>query len=454
MNVSLQNIDKVSGLLTVKIEKADYQEKVDNALKDVRKKAQVPGFRKGMVPAGMVKKMYGESVIADEVNKLLSEGIYGYIKENNLNILGEPLSNEEKQTPIDFKTMEDFEFVFDLAFAPEIKAAVSKDVKVNYYTIDVTDEMVEQQIQSHTQRTGSYEKVDSYQDKDMLKGAIAEVNEQANIKRTGHKAEDVVLMPSYMKDDAQKALFADAKVKDNIIFNPSVAYDNNEAEIASLLKVEKEQLEELELKGAEFKFQIEEITRFVPGELNQELFDQVYGEGEIKSEEEFRARIKQDIAKQFEMDSNYRFLLDLRETLVANEGDIQYPDAILKRIMLLNNKDKGEEFVEENYENSLKELTWHLIQEKLVKENEVKVEEEDVKAMASAATRAQFAQYGMTQVPEELLENYIQEMMKNQETVNSLVNRVVETKLAEAVKGQVTLEDKTVSVEEFNKLFQ
>ncbi len=454
MNVSLQNIDKVSGLLTVKIEKADYQEKVDNALKDVRKKAQVPGFRKGMVPAGMVKKMYGESVIADEVNKLLSEGIYGYIKENNLNILGEPLSNEEKQTPIDFKTMEDFEFVFDLAFAPEIKAAVSKDVKVNYYTIDVTDEMVEQQIQSHTQRTGSYEKVDSYQDKDMLKGAIAEVNEKGNIKRTGHKAEDVVLMPSYMKDDAQKALFADAKVKDNIIFNPSVAYDNNEAEIASLLKVEKEQLEELELKGAEFKFQIEEITRFVPGELNQELFDQVYGEGEIKSEEEFRARIKQDIAKQFEMDSNYRFLLDLRETLVANEGDIQYPDAILKRIMLLNNKDKGEEFVEENYENSLKELTWHLIQEKLVKENEVKVEEEDVKAMASAATRAQFAQYGMTQVPEELLENYIQEMMKNQETVNSLVNRVVETKLAEAVKGQVTLEDKTVSVEEFNKLFQ
>lgn len=452
MNVSLQNIDKVSGLLTVKIEKADYQGAVEKSLKNFRKNAQVPGFRKGMVPAGMVKKMYGKSAVAEEVNKLLSESIYGYIKDNNLKILGEPLSNEEKQTPIDFDTMEDFEFVFDLAFAPEIKATVNKDVKVNYYTIDVTDEMVNQQVESHTQRTGSYEKVEEYQDKDMLKGAIAEVNENGNIKRTGHKADEVVLMPSYMKDEAQKALFGEAKVKDNIIFNPSIAYDNSEAEIASLLKVTKEELPAL--ANAEFKFQIEEITRFVPGKINQDLFDQVYGEGEVKTEEEFRARIKKEIQKQFEMDSNYRFLLDLRETLVKNEGDVNYPDALLKRIMLLNNPDKGVEFVEENYEKSVKELTWHLIQEKLVKENNIKVEEADVKGMAVAATRAQFAQYGMTQVPEELLENYVQEMMKNKQAVDNLVNRVVETKLAEAVKDQVTLENKEVSIDEFNKLFE
>lgn len=451
MNVSLQNIDKVSALLTVKIEKADYQENVNKALKDLRKNAQVPGFRKGMVPAGMLNKMYGKSMVAEEVNKLLSEKIYAYIKDNDLNILGEPLPNENS-APVDFDTMEDFEFTFDLGLAPEIKAAISKDVKVDYYTIDVTDEMVAEQVATHTQRTGKYDKVEAYQDKDMLKGAIAEVNDKGNIKRTGIKADEVVMMPAYIKDEAQKALFSESKVKDNIVFNPFLAYEGNEAELASLLKIEKEQVKELE--GVEFKFQVDEITRFVPGELNQELFDQVYGEGTVKSEEEFKARVKEEIAKQFVMDSNYRFLLDLRETMVKNEGELQFPDALLKRIMLLNNKDKGEEFIEENYDKSIQELVWHLIQEKLVKEFEVKVEEVDVKNMAAAATRAQFAQYGMTQVPEELLENYIQEMMKNRQTVDNLVNRVVETKLAEAVKDKVTLDSKTVSVEEFNKLFQ
>ncbi len=451
MNVSLQNIDKVSALLTVKLEKADYQENVDKTLKNFRKQAQVPGFRKGMVPAGLIKKMYGKSAVAEEVNKLLSEKIYGYIKDNNLNILGEPLPNEEKQTPIDFETMEEFEFVFDIALAPEIKAEISKDVKVGYNIIDVTEEMVNSQVEVHTQRTGSYEQVEEYQDKDMLKGAIAEVNEKGNIKRTGIKADDVVLMPAYMKDEDQKALFKDAKVKDNIIFNPGKAYENNAAEIASLLKIEKEEVENLD---SDFKFQITEITRFVAGPINQELFDQVYGEGEIKSEEEFRARIKADIEKQFSLDSNYRFLLDLREVLIKNEGEIQYPDAILKRLMLLNNEGKDEKFVEENYDKSIEELTWHIIKEKLVKENEVKVEEDEVKEMARAATRAQFAQYGMTQVPEDLLENYVGEMMKNRQTVDSLVNRVVETKLAEVLKDKVTLENKTVSIEEFNKLFE
>lgn len=451
MNVSLQNIDKVSGLLTVKIEKADYQPSVDKSLKDLRKNAQVPGFRKGMVPAGMLKKMYGKSIVADEVNKLLSEKIYGYIKENNLNVLGEPLPNED-QAPIDFDTMEEFEFSFDVALAPELKAEVSKDVKVDYYKINVTDEMIAEQVGTHTQRTGNYDKVDVCEEKDMVKGAISEVNEKGNVKRTGIKVEGAVVMPAYMKDEAQKALFVGKKIADNIVFNPFVAFEGNEAEISSLLKIEKEAVKELE--GVEFKFQIEEITRFVPGALNQELFDQVYPEGEVTTEEEFKARIAKDIEKQFEMDSNYRFLLDLKDTLVKREGDVVFPDAILKRVMLLNNKDKDENFVEENYDKSIQELTWHLIQEKLVKENKIEVQEEDIKAMGRAATRAQFAQYGMTQVPEDLLENYVQEMMKNRQTVESLVNRVVESKLAEAVKDKVTLEEKEVTVEEFNKLFQ
>ena len=208
MNVSFQNIDKVSGLLTVKLEKADYQEKVDKSLKTFRQKAQIPGFRKGMVPMSLVKKMYGKSVIAEEVNKLLSEKVYDYIKSNNVNMLGEPLPNEEKQQVIDFDTMEEFEFVFDIALAPEFKAEVSNTDKVDYYTIEVTDEMVENQVKAYTQRNGKYDQVSAYEDNDMLKGLIAELDENGNTKEGGIQVEGAVLMPSYMKNDEQKAIFA------------------------------------------------------------------------------------------------------------------------------------------------------------------------------------------------------------------------------------------------------
>ena len=451
MNVSFQNIDKVSALLTVKLGKADYQEKVDKSLKTFRQKAQIPGFRKGMVPMSLVKKMYGKSVIAEEVNKLLSEKVYDYIKDNNVNILGEPLPNEEKQPVIDFDTMEEFEFVFDIALAPEFKAEVDKADKVDYYTIEVTDEMVESQVKAYTQRNGKYDKVSAYEDNDMLKGLIAELDENGNTKEGGIQVEGAVLMPSYMKNEEQKAIFANAKVNDVLVFNPNTAYDGHEAEIASLLKIEKEAAAEMK---SNFSFQVEEITRFVPGDLNQELFDQVFGKDVVKTEEEFRAKIKEGIAAQFVADSDYKFLIDVRKMLMEKVGKLEFPDTLLKRIMLLNNKEKGEEFVAENYDKSIEELTWHLIKEQLVKENEIKVEQEDVVNMAKNATKAQFAQYGMMTVPEDILENYAQEMLKKKENIDGLVGRVVEAKLATALKDKVTLDNKTVSLEEFNKMFE
>ena len=451
MNVSFQNIDKVSGLLTVKLEKADYQEKVDKSLKTFRQKAQIPGFRKGMVPMSLVKKMYGKSVIAEEVNKLLSEKVYDYIKSNNVNMLGEPLPNEEKQQVIDFDTMEEFEFVFDIALAPEFKAEVSNTDKVDYYTIEVTDEMVENQVKAYTQRNGKYDQVSAYEDNDMLKGLIAELDENGNTKEGGIQVEGAVLMPSYMKNDEQKAIFANAKVNDVLVFNPNAAYDGHDAEIASLLKIEKEAAAEMK---SNFSFQVEEITRFVPGDLNQELFDQVFGKDAVKTVEEFRAKVKEGIAAQFVADSDYKFLIDARKMLMEKVGKLEFPDALLKRIMLLNNKEKGEEFVAENYEKNVEELTWHLIKEQLVKDNEIKVEQEDVINMAKDATKAQFAQYGMMTVPEDILENYAQEMLKKKENVDGLVGRVVEAKLATALKAKVTLNNKTVSMEEFNKMFE
>lgn len=451
MNVSLQNIDKVSALLTIKLEKADYQEQVEKSLKNIRQKAQVPGFRQGMVPMSLVKKMYAKSVMAEEVNKLLSERVYGYIKENNLNILGEPLPNVDKQPQIDFDTMEEFDFLFDIALAPEFKAEVAATDKVDYYTVDVTDEMVDNQIKSYTQRNGKYDQVDAYQENDMLKGLLAELDEAGNTKEGGIQVEGAVMMPSYMKNEAQKAIFAAAKVNDVLTFNPNEAYEGHEAEIASLLKIEKEAAAEVK---SNFSFQVEEITRFVEGDLNQELFDLVFGKDVVTTEEEFRAKVKESIASQFVADSDYKFLIDARKVIEAKVGKLEYPDALLKRIMLLNNTDKGEEFVNENYDKSVEELTWHLIKEQLVQQAEIKVEQEDVLNMAKDATRAQFAQYGMLSVPEDILENYAKEMLKKKESIDGLVNRVVEAKLAAVLKGKVTLENKVVSVEEFNALFK
>ena len=451
MNVSLQNIDKVSALLTVKLEKADYQEKVDKSLKTFRQKANVPGFRPGMVPMGLVNKMYGKSVKAEEINKILSDTVYGYIKDNQVNILGEPLPNEEKQPEIDFDTMDEFEFLFDIALAPEFKAELSDKDAVDYFSIDVTDEMVDQQVKSYTQRAGKYDKVDEYQDKDMLKGLLAELDEEGNTKEDGVQVEGAVLMPSYMKNDDQKAIFNGSKVNDVLVFNPNTAYEGQEAEIASLLKIEKDAVAS---HTGNFSFQIEEITRFAEAELSQEIFDQVYGEGVVKTAEEFRAKVKESVAEQFVADSDYKFLIDVRTLLVNKIGKLEFPDALLKRIMLLNHQDKGAAFVDENYDKSVEELTWHLVKEQLVKDNEIKVEQEDIVNIAKEATKAQFAQYGMLNVPEDILENYAQEMLKKKESIEGLVNRAVEAKLSSALKSKVTLNNKTVSMEEFNKMFQ
>lgn len=451
MNVSLQNIDKVSALLTVKLEKADYQERVEKALKDLRRRVNMPGFRQGMVPMGLIKKQYGKAVLAEEINKILQEKVYEYVRENKINMLGEPLPNEEKQPVIDFATQEEFEFVFDIALAPEFKAELSKEDTVPFYNIQVSDEMIDRQMSSYKQRTGKYEKVESYQDKDMVKGHLAELDENNNVKEGGLQVEDAIMMPSYFKNDEQKALFNGAKENDVLTINPSVAYDGSEVELSSLLKIKKEEV--AEHKG-NFSFQITEITRFVEGELTQELFDEVFGEGVVKSEEEFRAKTKESMASQLEGDSNYRFLVDVRNLLVEKIGKLEFPDALLKKIMYLNNKDKGEAFVEENYDKSIEQLTWHLIKEQLVRDNEIKVEQADVLEQAKRTTRAQFAQYGMINVPEDVVTNYAQEMLKKQETVQAMVDQSVEAKLALALKDKVTLENKEVSMEEFTKLFE
>ena len=309
MNISFENVDKVSALLTMKIEKSDYAEKVEKALKDFRKKANLPGFRPGQVPMGLLKKRFGTEILADEINKILSQELYKYIREQKVNILGEPMANEEKTPAIDFATQEEFTFAFDIALAPEFDAKLSAKDKLNYYTINVDEAMVDQQIQAYCQRGGQYQKVDSYQDNDMVKGLLAQLDEKGNTLEGGIQVENAVMLPNYMKNDDEKAKFEGAKVNDVIVLNPSKAYNDSDVELASLLKISKEEAAKVK---SDFSFQVTEITRFQPAALDKALFDQVLGEGVAKDEKEFRAHIAEDMKKSFVADSDYKFLQDLR----------------------------------------------------------------------------------------------------------------------------------------------
>ena len=358
-------------------------------------------------------------------------------------MLGEPLPTEDNNK-VELKEGESFTFKFDLAIAPEFEVSLTKKDKIDYYNVDVTDQMVENQVEMYRQRGGKYEQVDSYEDNDMIKGVITELDVETPVT-----AENVVMLPKYFKNDDQKKLFDGVKKNDIVTFNPSVAYDNNEAELTSLLKVEK--ADALNHKG-EFNFQITEITRFVPGPLNQELFDTVFPGGEVKTEADFRAKVKELIADQFKKDSDYKFLLDVRKYVTEKIGKLEFPEEKLKKILLANTGDQAK--VDAQFDKSIEELTWHLIKEKLVEQNEVKVEDEDVKNMAKEVTRMQFAQYGMLNIPDEYLENSVKEMLKKRETVDNLIDRCIEVKLGVAIKEKVTLKESTVSAEDFNKMFE
>ena len=450
MNVSLKNIDAVSGIVKLEIVKADYAEQVEKSLRNFRQKANVPGFRKGMVPMGMVKKMYGKHVLVEEVNKLVSENLFSYIRENKLNILGEPMPNESEQKPINFDTQEDFEFCFDVALAPEINIALSKSDKLPYYEVAIDDEMLNQQIDAYTANFGTYDKADEVEEKDMVKGTVAEL-ENGSPKEGGIVVEEAVLMPAYMKDEAEKAKFVGAKVNSVVVFNPNKAYDGAEVEIASFLKVDKEAVAGI---TGDFSFEITEITRHQKAEMNQELFDKVFGEGVVTSEEEFKNKIKDALTDQFTPQSDYKFLLDAREVLVQKAGEMKFADDMLKRWLVAANENTTAEKVEEDFPKMIEDLKYQLIKENLVKSNNLKVEDADIEAFAKRVAQAQFAQYGMLSVPEDVLANYAKDMLKNKQTLQNIIDRAVEEKLAAWLKEQVELDVKEVSTEEFGKLFE
>ena len=450
MKITFDCPDKINGVLTMVIESADYQEKVEKTLKDYRKKAQIPGFRPGMVPMGMIKKQYGTAVKVDEVNRLMGEKLYEYVRENKIQMLGEPLPSD-KQQPQDFEKDGELTFVFDIAVAPEFKVALSGKDKIDYYTITVDDKLIDQQVQMYASQGGEFVKAEVFSGNDTITGDLRQLDKKGNTLEGGITTEGGMIMPAYIKDDKQKKLFDGCKPGDIITFNPKKAYPDNDAEVAALLKVKKEDIADV---NSDFSFQVTEIRHFQPAEVNQALFDRVFGEGTVKNEKAFREKIAEQLKAQFVGSSDYKFMQDVRAHLEKKVGKLEFPEALLKRVMLQNNKDKDADYVEKNFEGSIKELAWHLIKEQIVVAQEIKIEDEDVKRVAKEAIRAQFAQYGMANVPDDVLENYAEEQLKKRENIDNFVDRAVDLKLTEKLKTVVKLEEKSVTLDEFNKMME
>lgn len=451
MNISFENPDKINGLLTIVVEESDYKADVEKTLKDYRKRANVPGFRPGQVPMGMVKRQYGTAVKVDVVNKFLGEQLQKYVVDNKIKMLGQPLAKEGGE-PVDLEKPAPYTFEFEIAVAPEFEAKLSGKDKIDYYDIKVDDKLIDQQVDMFANRAGHYVKAEQYDStqRDMLKGDLRELDENGNTLEGGVTVESAVLMPEYIKVDDQKKLFDGAKVGDIITWNPRKAYPDNDSEIASLLKVEKDKVGE---HTGDFSYQVTEVQRFEKAEVNAELWEGVYGkESGIKDETGFREAIAKGLKGQLEGDSDYKFMQDVRAHVEKKIGKLEYPEQLLKRIMLANNKDKDQEFVDKNYDQSIKELTWSMAKEQLAQAQNIKVEDADVLAAAKEMARAQFAMYGMNNVPEEYVDNFAKEQLKKRENVDRFVDRALDTKLAAALKNVVKLNHKEVDIEEFNKM--
>ena len=435
MQISFENPEKVGGVLTLTVEEGDYKADVEKKLKEYRRRANMPGFRPGQVPMGLIRRQMGNSVKVDIINELLSKEMQKYITDNKLAVLGQPIAHEGDE-PIDLEKDAPYVFRFDLAIEPEFELKLNKRDKVEYFDITVDD------------------KAESYdaEANDLLQGDLRQLDAEGNTIEGGLTLEAAKLMPSQIKVEAQRDLFKGAKLGDIITFNPRNAYPESDGEMAALLKVEKDQLADY---TGDFSFQITQISHFVPAENNEELWKAVYGQdADIKDEAAFRKTIAEGVRQQLVQDEDFKFMQDVRKHCEKKVGELTFANDILKRVMLQNNQDKGEKFVEENYDRSIKELTWHLIKNKLVEQTGVKVEEQDIREIARQSTRAQFAQYGMGNIPDELIEKYADEMLKKRENVEPLVEAAIDRKLAVALKEVVKLDTKEISLEDFNKMLE
>ncbi len=450
MNITRENIDELNAILTVSIEKNDYEANVNDVLKNYRKKANMPGFRPGMVPAGLIKKMYGKAALAEEVNKILSKSLTDYIISENLNVLGEPLPNDEKQQTIDWDNQADFSFAFDVAVAPEFDVKLEDLAALPYYNIVADEAMVEKQLDAYASRLGQNLVVEAIEEKDTVRGTFVQLGEDGSELEGGIVAEKVVIAIDLMKDEEIKASFIGKKAGDVVVFDPVKAYDNRH-EVSHLLNISHEAAEIL---SGNFSFAIIEVLRFEKAELNQDLFSKIYGEDSgIATIEEFRARVKSEIEENFGYSSNYKFALDSRNTLLKAIS-LELPEAFLKRWIKVTNEKMTDEQIEGDFDNFKVDLRWQLIKDKIAKDNNLKITEDDVYALAKEMAVMQFRQYGLNNVGDEHIESYANHMLKSDEERRKLVARKMEDVIVATIKEKVSLDVKEISYDEFNKMLE
>ena len=448
MNITKKVVDDVNIILNLEIQKADYAAAVEKGIKDAAKQMQMPGFRKGMVPKSLVAKRFGTEIKVDEVNKLVGKAMYDYIQENKLNVLGEPMVADEQEA-IDLATEEDFTMSFAIALAPEFNVTLDSSVKVPYYTIKVDEKMVEGQVEGFRSQYGETVSAEEATADDVIKGNIAELDLEGNIVEDGIVAEGATVYPRYFTNDEEKAKFEGAKKFASVDFNPAAATNNNANEMASMLQIDKEKAAGL---TANFRFTITEISHRAKAEMDEKFFTQVFGE-DCKTEADFNAKINDMIASQLKDNSEYRFTMDARTVLMEQVGELTFPEATLKKWLLAKEENRDAEKLDQDFPQMMKDLTWQLIQEKIATANEIKVTDEDINAEAKAMVQAQMAQYGMGNLPEEYLAQYVQSVVKDEKQRGQLRDNAVARKIMTVVRGAVSLDEKQVSFEEFNALF-
>lgn len=447
MNVKFEKIDNVNATLTVSFVEDDYKGEVKKQLNELGRTHPIKGFRPGHVPAAILQKYYGNQVLTQVVDRMVSHEMSKYIVDNKVNVLGEPML--DKDTRVDLNNDKNFEFKFNLGLAPEFDVKLSKDIKVPYYNIQVTQEMIDKQNAEYRSRYGRQVPGEQADEDSFIRGAMAELNEDGSVKEDGIKVERGVIVPRYLKDDEQKAKFIGAKINDNVVFNPYKAADGSAAELSAMLNIDKDKTE----IHSDFQMQLEEILVKQEAEMNQEFFDAVLGHDQAKDEGEYFDKLKDMLAAQLKNDSNYRFTIDAENVIKGVVGELELPDEFLKRFLLAREEKSDEKKIEEDYPHTKSQLQWQLIKEKIARNLNVEINNDDKMRLARFLAAQQFAQYGMSNLPDDVIDNYAQKLLDDERYSEEINNRAFEDKVFAAIKDAVALDEHSVSVDEFNKLF-
>lgn len=448
MNVEFQKVDDVHGIITVTVEQADYADTVKKELKNIGKTHAEPGFRAGHVPAGVLEKKYGKSVKYDVVSKLVGQELYKYIEDNHLAVLGQPIPFKEND--LDPKET-DFTLKFNVGLAPVMDIKADKEMHIPYYKIKISEEMIDEQDKQLRRRFGKQEPGETVDETALVKGVLRELDADGN-DEGGLVIENGIVAPQYFKDHAQAELFIGKHVGDKVVFNPWATCDGNPSEMSSMLNIDKKDVENY--KG-DFEMDIKEIIVLKPAELGEEYYKEVFGaDSTVKDEASYRAAVKAMIENSLSGEENFRFTIDARNVIMDKVKDTKLPDDILKEYLIINNKDINESNVNEVYESSKGSLLWDLAKDTLMTQMGIEMTEEDVKQTAKMMARQQFAQYGMANPPEEAIDRFADDILKDKKAIDRIRQNTVDMKFFTGLREAVTVDEKEVTPEEFNALFK